>query len=90
MSELEAGSILAHGLDLHASFAKLVVRKRQVFDEYTVSEDGTPVYAFTQLILPYMPYFSNCRGFDSHIPVYALLENTQCVLPDDHDINWWR
>lgn len=62
----------------------------QVFDEYTVSGDGTPVYAFTQLMLPYMPYFSNCRGFDSHIPVYALLESSQCALPDDHDSDWWR
>lgn len=63
---------------------------RQVFDEYSVSEDGAPVYAFSKLMLPYMPYFSNCRGFDSHIPVYALLESTQCTLPDDQDSDWWR
>ncbi|CAM9709959.1 unnamed protein product [Ectocarpus sp. 12 AP-2014] len=41
-------------------------------------------------MLPYLPYFSNCRGFDSHIPVYALLESSQCALPDDHDSDWWR
>ena len=61
----------------------------QVFDGYEV-KDGAPVYAFTQLMLPYMPYFSNCRGFDSHIPVYALLESSQCALPGDHDSDWWR
>lgn len=65
-------------------------RTFQVFDEYTVSDDGTPVYAFSQLMLPYLPYFSNCRGFDSHIPVYALLESSQCTLPDDRDSDWWR
>lgn len=65
-------------------------RTPQVFDEFTVGEDGTPVYAFTQLMLPYMPYFSNCRGFDSYIPVYALLESSQCSLPEDHSSDWWR
>lgn len=55
-----------------------------------VGDDGAPVYGFTQLMLPYMPYFSNCRGFDSHIPVYALLESTQCALPEDQESDWWR
>jgi hypothetical protein len=34
-------------------------------------------------VLPYLPYFSNCRGFDSHIPFHALLENaddSKCSL----------
>jgi hypothetical protein len=26
-------------------------------------------------LLPYLPYFSACRGFDSHIPLFLLLEN---------------
>ncbi|CAM9243358.1 unnamed protein product, partial [Choristocarpus tenellus] len=62
----------------------------EVFDEFTVDGEGNPVYDFTQLILPYMPYFSNCRGYDSHIPIYALLESSECSLPDDHDSSWWR
>lgn len=61
----------------------------QVFDEFTV-DDGSPTYAFTQLMLPYMPYFSNCRGFDSYIPIYALLESSECSLPDDYTSDWWR
>jgi hypothetical protein len=26
-------------------------------------------------LLPYLPYFSSCRGFDSHIPLFLLLES---------------
>ena len=27
-----------------------------------------------QLYLPYLPYFSNCEGYDSFIPIFSLLE----------------
>ncbi len=27
-----------------------------------------------QLYLPYLPYFSNCEGYDSFIPLFSLLE----------------
>lgn len=36
--------------------------------------------------LPYLPYFSNCRQFDSHIPIYALLEGSECALPEVDDL----
>ena len=40
-------------------------------------------YEMTELVLPYLPFFSNCRDFDSHIPIWALFEShTQCSLPD--------
>lgn len=78
------------GIDQQRSLNEPTPTAHQVFDEFTVDEDGAPVYAFTQLMLPYMPYFSNCRGFDSFIPVYALLESSECSLPDDHAPDWWR
>lgn len=32
-------------------------------------------------MLPYLPYFSNCRGFDSSIPLFALTESSgNCTL----------
>jgi len=38
--------------------------------------------------LPYLPYFSQCRGFGSHIPIFMLLENDDpnaCELIDPAD-----
>jgi len=45
--------------------------------------DGdTFTWDFTELVLPYLPFFSNCREFDSYIPFWALLESPKCELPD--------
>mmetsp|Transcript_32385 Transcript_32385/g.111523 ORF Transcript_32385/g.111523 Transcript_32385/m.111523 type:complete len:1484 (+) Transcript_32385:3-4454(+) len=33
------------------------------------------------LLLPYLPYFSHCREFDSYIPFAQLVESDQCALP---------
>jgi len=41
---------------------------------------------FTELVLPYLPFFSNCREFDSYIPVWALLESPKCELPDPDEV----
>jgi len=30
----------------------------------------------------YMPYFSNCAGYDSYVPIFKLTENENCTLPD--------
>ncbi|KAK7253707.1 hypothetical protein SO694_00002342 [Aureococcus anophagefferens] len=35
------------------------------------------------VLLPYMPYFSNCREWDSYIPFSNLVESDQCALPPD-------
>lgn len=46
-----------------------------------------------KLILPYFPYFSNCRGYDSYIPIYAALESDQCDLPEEDEeypASWYR
>jgi hypothetical protein len=39
-------------------------------------------YGFDEMALPYFPYFSNCDGFDSYIPVFMLLEHPDCQLPE--------
>lgn len=40
----------------------------------------------TQQILPYLPYFSNCKGFGKYIPFWAIFElNKGCDLVDPSD-----
>jgi hypothetical protein len=62
-----------------------------------VSRDGPTgsfKYEHSALILPYLPFFSQCNEFDSHIPLWALLESSSnCQLPDvsdDFPSDWWR
>lgn len=39
--------------------------------------------SWNSYVLPYIPYFSSCRGFDSHIPLFLLLESeSNCNLVD--------
>lgn len=64
---------------------------------YGLSRDGSLrsyKYEHSSTILPYLPYFSKCSEFDSHIPLWALLESTaRCQLPDISDEfpnDWWR
>ena len=42
------------------------------------------------MLLPYLPYFSNCYGFESYIPIWMLFEGEQCELPDDYPKKWPR
>jgi len=38
------------------------------------------------MALPYFPYFSNCKGFDTFIPIWTILERSkECdlIAPDD-------
>lgn len=55
---------------------------------------GSYTYQHSSVILPYLPYFSKCNEFDSHIPLWALLESSsECQLPtvsDDFPSDWWR
>ena len=37
------------------------------------------------MMLPYLPYFSNCDGFDSYIPIWRLFEHPDCELPEVPD-----
>lgn len=60
-----------------------------------VSPDG-PGYKYSHgsLILPFLPYFSNCREFDSHVPLWAVVESaSQCQLPgatEEYPADWYR
>eukprot|EP00953_Heterococcus_sp_UTEX-ZZ885_P016550 9309-Heterococcus_DN1.PRE.2 len=63
------------------------------FDDFQLQQ-GTPRYQELEtLVLPYLPYFSSCRGYDGHIPIYAALESKACHLPGEEDgvsDDWWR
>lgn len=47
--------------------------------------DGTGPRSFTFFGLPFLPYFSNCEAFDSHISLSSLLDDhPQCsIVPDN-------
>ncbi|KAL3798696.1 hypothetical protein HJC23_004447 [Cyclotella cryptica] len=62
-----------------------------------ISRDGSLEgykYEHDSLILPYLPYFSNCREFDSYIPFWAIVESSSmCKLPGvtvNYPEDWWR
>jgi hypothetical protein len=57
-----------------------VDKYREIFQEIDFG-NGVGVYAFERMVLPYLPYFSNCKGYDSHIPFFALVEDAQCKHP---------
>jgi hypothetical protein len=74
-------------------------------DSGAESSSSSYSYAMDEVMLPYLPYFSNCREFDSYIPFWALVESpSRCQLPpvtyggggDDestsnsYDETWWR
>jgi hypothetical protein len=44
-------------------------------------DEGDTTGPFDFLMLPYLPYFSNCRGYDQSIPIAKLLEtHPDCTL----------
>ena len=45
-------------------------------DGWNMSVDDGATFDFHELVLPYVPYVSNCYGFDSHIPWFELLEDS--------------
>ena len=50
-------------------------------------------YNMKSMMLPYLPFFSNCREFDSYIPLSHLIESKDCKLPkidSVHNSKWWR
>ena len=64
---------------LTISIDDAVALYREIFQEVTPDANGG-VYAFTRMVLPYMPFLSNCRGFDRYMPLFSLLEDTACGL----------
>ena len=82
----------------YASASKAKQQSDLYFETFHgVTRDGSSgsyKYDHGALILPYLPYFSNCREFDSHVPLWAVVESaTQCKLPDatiEFPDEWWR
>ncbi|GLD93027.1 hypothetical protein PINS_up001619 [Pythium insidiosum] len=54
------------------------------------------LFKFEKLLLSYLPFFSNCMGYDSYIPLFDLFESESCGLPEltseqgEFGRNWWR
>jgi hypothetical protein len=49
----------------------------------------TDTFEHTHYVLPYLPFFSSCRGFDSQIPLFLLLESEEnCNLVDYNETIW--
>ena len=63
----------------------LMKKYRETFHNMQISADGTLFFEFTKMFLPYMPYFSNCNGFDSYMTIWKLFEHPECALPDVPD-----
>lgn len=50
-------------------------------------------YNLDQVILSYLPFFSNCFEYDSYIPFWLLVEDSKCALPEvspNYGNDWWR
>ncbi|RHY92009.1 hypothetical protein DYB35_001665 [Aphanomyces astaci] len=74
---------------LETTVAK-TAKYRETFQGLSAAHD---TYAMEQVVLPYLPFFSHCRTYDSYIPIYDLLESpVECQLPglEVFDRNWWR
>jgi len=57
----------------------------ETFQGTTYSTTGGYVFAFQQMLMPYLPYFSNCNTFDSYIPLWVAVESERdCALQ-----NWY-
>jgi hypothetical protein len=63
----------------------------ETFHGMTQSHDVYTEY-FTEILVPYMLYFSNCRTFDSYIPFWLLTEGEECALPNEESMGsgWSR
>jgi len=81
------------------------IKYRETFDVISEGDgdEGEKLDSEADMVLPYLPYFSNCFGFDSYIPISTLWESEMCELPPPSEIelesgdvavayprNWWR
>jgi hypothetical protein len=61
---------------------------REVFDEQYEDDDGLTQWvegAEAAFSLPYIPFISNCNGYDSYMTLWALMESETCSLPPPAD-----
>lgn len=62
----------------------------ETFHEMKYDANNGYQFTFSTMMLPYLPYVSNCHGFDSYIPFWMLFESTECQLPASYETGWWR
>lgn len=62
----------------------------ETFQQMAYSDASGYTFAFSTLALPYFPFFSNCRTFDSYMPIWLLLEGQECKLPRNRPKSWYR
>eukprot|EP01038_Epipyxis_sp_PR26KG_P007209 gene7209-9837_t len=76
--------------------ASTSANSKELLDAYfetfhdTSFSGGTYMFAFTTLLIPYLPYFSNCNTFDSYIPIWLLTEGKECEIPNYYTATWKR
>ena len=76
--------------------ASTLGESKEMMDAYFETFHGTTyeetyLFDFTHMLLPYLPYFSNCNTFDSYIPFWMLVEDqVECGLPDENEKDWPR
>ena len=94
---LDTYSRIAVGPNFWDTLAATTTEAKEIYDAYfevfhgMTHSDGVYEEAFTQFLSPHMLFFSNCRTFDSHIPLWLLLEGKECELPDEEDMGEdWR
>jgi hypothetical protein len=65
----------------------------ETFHGLSMDIDGEYKYNMRHMLLPYLPYFSNCENFDSYIPISHMISDSECELPQVQDAfpkDWWR
>lgn len=72
-----------------------ITNKSFTYDHNIEEDPFTSTYWASEnlkgLVLPWIPYFSNCAGYDSRILLYDLLElNEGCLYPEANSFNFAR
>uniref|UniRef100_H3HAZ3 TNFR-Cys domain-containing protein n=1 Tax=Phytophthora ramorum TaxID=164328 RepID=H3HAZ3_PHYRM len=80
--------------------AEMVEKYRETFQEMyldTTDPSGSQyLFRFEKMLLPYLPFLSNCMEYDSYTPLFDLFESDSCQLPattsetGSYGRTWWR
>jgi hypothetical protein len=65
----------------------------ETFHGVSVGSDGGYDYDMKSVMLPYLPFISNCREFDSYLPLSHAIASRDCKLPPLQEFypdDWWR
>lgn len=65
----------------------------ETFHGITVDSAGDYDYDMKSIMLPYLPFISNCREFDSYVPLSHAIASQDCKLPslkESYPDDWWR